>query len=432
MRPTDGRVITNPENAQSFSHAEIKQAADQMNPNALSGAVDAWAAIATAVTDAGKRFESAIQSAITEHWEGVAADAAVRGIREFAAKVGELGEALGRQSAPIAAAGNAASQFQAAIPAVPDSSSSSATPEVRNSVEEQARDDMVTYYIRPYATTAPEIPTLPAPAHPAVTAPGGTGTSPLISTPGASGAAATSPITQPPVESGASATGQATQPVSPVPAGATPATTPEATTPQPGTGAAGTPPQSTDPAATNPQTTASPNGVPQTAGSTASTIPASASTIPASASTVPASASTLASLLGASTSRASTPQPIQQGTSPAAAAPAPSQGGTGPVRSDVPASSQAPAQNSGQAPRPGASVPAQPAAQSAPAQPAAAPARPAVAGSSGYAGMGPAGARGRGEGDGEHRSPRYLRTEEHAAELLGEPERTVPPVLGAD
>ncbi|MEV0709201.1 hypothetical protein [Nocardia aurea] len=35
------------------------------------------------------------------------------------------------------------------------------------------------------------------------------------------------------------------------------------------------------------------------------------------------------------------------------------------------------------------------------------------------------------EEDGEHRSPRYLRSEEHATELLGEVERTVPPAIGA-
>ncbi|MEW1735620.1 hypothetical protein AB0346_06690, partial [Nocardia beijingensis] len=32
--------------------------------------------------------------------------------------------------------------------------------------------------------------------------------------------------------------------------------------------------------------------------------------------------------------------------------------------------------------------------------------------------------------DDEHNSPKYLRTEEHAKELLGEVKPTVPPVLG--
>ncbi|MGV9546373.1 hypothetical protein ACWDSF_34090 [Nocardia beijingensis] len=38
--------------------------------------------------------------------------------------------------------------------------------------------------------------------------------------------------------------------------------------------------------------------------------------------------------------------------------------------------------------------------------------------------------RGRRTDDDEHNSPKYLRTEEHAKELLGEVKPTVPPVLG--
>ncbi|MFI6367015.1 hypothetical protein ACIBG0_30175 [Nocardia sp. NPDC050630] len=52
-------------------------------------------------------------------------------------------------------------------------------------------------------------------------------------------------------------------------------------------------------------------------------------------------------------------------------------------------------------------------------------------GTDGYSGMFPPGARPRRGEDGEHKSARYLRTEEHGEELIGEVEKTVPPVLGA-
>ncbi|MET8777616.1 hypothetical protein AB0H49_12355 [Nocardia sp. NPDC050713] len=44
----------------------------------------------------------------------------------------------------------------------------------------------------------------------------------------------------------------------------------------------------------------------------------------------------------------------------------------------------------------------------------------------------PSAPRTRAEEDGEHRSAKYLRSEEHGRELIGETPKTVPPALGAD
>ncbi|WP_185757001.1 hypothetical protein [Nocardia bhagyanarayanae] len=44
----------------------------------------------------------------------------------------------------------------------------------------------------------------------------------------------------------------------------------------------------------------------------------------------------------------------------------------------------------------------------------------------------PSAPRTRAEEDGEHRSAKYLRSEEHGQELIGETPKTVPPALGAD
>ena len=169
MRQNDSRAITNPENAHSFSYAEIKQAADQMNPGGLSGALDAWSAIARVVTDAGDQFDAAIEQAVHQHWEGAAADSAVCGMRGYAARIGEFGAALDSQTMPLVAAASAAAKFKMSIPDVVDTPNNSSGPESRNSREEQARDDMNTLYIKPYGSTATTIPTLPPPVNPAAT-----------------------------------------------------------------------------------------------------------------------------------------------------------------------------------------------------------------------------------------------------------------------
>ncbi|MGV9725204.1 WXG100 family type VII secretion target, partial [Nocardia beijingensis] len=70
-----------------------------------------------------------------------------------------------------------------------------------------------------------------------------------------------------------------------------------------------------------------------------------------------------------------------------------------------------------------------PAPPGPPAHPVA-PGRPGATGAAGYPGMVPPRLRGRRTDDDEHNSPKYLRTEEHAKELLGEVKPTVPPVLG--
>ncbi|GAA5042649.1 PPE domain-containing protein [Nocardia callitridis] len=161
MRQYDDGAITNPENAHSFSFTEIARAADQMNPADLTGALQTWSTIATTVSDAGSRFADAVGRVMEQHWEGVAADSAASGVRDYAARLGEFAEALGAQAAPLSAAAAAATKFKAAIPNVGESSDNSSGS--RNSREEQARDDMITHYIQPYGQVAQGIPLLPPP-----------------------------------------------------------------------------------------------------------------------------------------------------------------------------------------------------------------------------------------------------------------------------
>ncbi|WP_194815396.1 hypothetical protein [Nocardia sp. XZ_19_385] len=403
MRPTDGRAITNPENAQNFSHAEIKQAADQMNPAGLDAAFAAWSAIAAAVTKAGDEFETAIQKAIDQRWEGAAAAAAVRGIREYATRVGELGESLAQQSDPLSSAASAATGFKAAIPPVAESSANSTEPAARNSQEEQARDDMYTYYIQPYGATAPEIPTLPEPVNP-VSVPG-TGVTPIPS----------SPAPQPGSENG---TPSATKPVDPTGNG-TPAE-------------AGTPAEEGKPSEAG---TPSEEGKPSEEATPAADTPADTTEAPGNTAPQSVSQNPGNTFPAAAYAPSTTGTAPQSATMPAAAV-APGSPAAIPQSAVVPNSSAASnpstAPNAANPLRPGTSVPAHPAAQNAPVAPAAAGGRVATPGAPGYAGMMPPRGHARGEDDGEHKSAKYLRTKEHTKELLGETEKTVPPALGAD
>ncbi|MFE9578375.1 hypothetical protein ACFYO1_18440 [Nocardia sp. NPDC006044] len=403
MKQTDGRAITNPENAQSFTHAEIKQAADEMNPDEVGSASDAWSKIATAVTDAGHQFETAIKQAIEQHWEGAAADSAVRGIRDYATQVGEFGDTLNAQTTPLSQAASAAAKFKLSVPDVVDTSTNPRGPELRNSSEEQARDDMTTQYIQPYGTTAPAIPTLPPPISPiAVTPPGGDssidpGTSPgSTKTPDNSSSSAEDSSKQAPADKAdkSSEAGPAeTEAKS------------EDTAPQ-----SVSKEQTNDPSTTPASTT------------TAATTPKSPTT-----TTSPFSASPIATAIP-------TPTTLPSATvTPASVNGTPSRSGS-PYTNGHPNTSTAP--NTSASPnseaRQGTSRPPVPATAPVATGPqsAAAPGRTGAPGVSGYPGMFPHGARSRGDDDGEHKSPGFLRTEEHAKELLGEVEKTVPPVLG--
>ncbi|MFI6775161.1 hypothetical protein [Nocardia sp. NPDC050412] len=438
----DGRAITNPENAQNFSHAEIKQAADQMNPGGLDGAFDAWAAIAAAVTKAGQQFETAIQQAVDQHWEGAAADRAVRGIREYAARVGELGESLDQQSTPLSAAASAAGRFKVAVPSVVDSSG----PELRNSQEEQARDDMSTFYIRPYGCTAPLLPTLPAPVDPISgvsgvlgALPGGDSgwaadTSPAEGTgkggnsgkaDGIAGDTAKAEDTN-----GAENTGKADGTNGAENTGKAEETSGAGNTGKPAdTSKAGDPNGSGDTVKTErpgQAEAAAPQTISSAQNGDSSTMPASAmhtsptSTIPSAAGTQisPSTVTSAGITPGTSTSTGTSPSPggaLSPGSAPSLGG-APNPGG-------VP--------GTGETPSPGKSVPGTTPGATATQPTTNTPSRVGATGTAGYSGMLPPGARpGRGE-DGEHKSAKYLRTEEHGEELIGEVEKTVPPVLGA-
>ncbi|MFR9771648.1 hypothetical protein [Nocardia sp. SC052] len=397
MRQTDGRAITDPENAQSFSHAEIKQAAEAMNPAALDGAFAAWSAIAAAVTNAGQRFEDAIKNAVEQHWEGAAADSAVRGVRDYAARVGELGDALGAQSLPLSAAADAAAKFKLSVPDVLDTSNGTADPAQRNSREEQARDEMNTQYIQPYGATAPAIPTLPPPVAPAAAAPIGAETGTGVETSADVGSQAVA---------GARSTDNS-------PSGSSPSA---ADTASPaGSADDGEQADQAQPEAENTPQTVTSQAVSQSQDATPTTPASTAARTPTSTS---------------ATSVAPFSSPPPQ-TTPTTVVPTSLNGrpnGT-PSKPATPGTTGTPNASDNQA-RPGTSRPAQPTVPAAANGQPAAPGRPGATGASGYPGMMPPGMRGRRTDDDEHKSPKYLRTEEHAKELLGEVKPTVPPVLG--
>ncbi|MGV9975344.1 hypothetical protein [Nocardia beijingensis] len=413
MRQTDGRAITNPENAHSFSHAEIKQAADAMNPAALDGAFAAWSAIAAAVTNAGQRFEDAIKNAVEQHWEGAAADSAVRGVREYAARVGELGEAIGAQSLPLSAAADAAAKFKIAVPDLVDVSGGAADPAQRNSREEQARDEMNTQYIQPYGATAPGIPTLPPPVATAVAAP--TGVEPGAGSPTGTGSEADPGSgTGTGVETGTIVDSQAVAATHSPDSASSGETSSSADTASPTGPADDGQPEDQEPAAaeTTPQTVTS-QAIPPNQDTTATT---------------PASTTRTQTISPATPVVSSAPLPQ---TTPTTVTPTSFTGrptGT-PSRPGAPGTPGIPSTSDNEA-RAGTSRPAQPTVPAAANGQPVAPGRPGATGAAGYPGMVPPRLRGRRTDDDEHNSPKYLRTEEHAKELLGEVKPTVPPVLG--
>ncbi|MCC3329008.1 hypothetical protein [Nocardia abscessus] len=400
MRQTDGRAITNPENAQSFSHAEIEQAADAMNPAGLDSALAAWSAIAAAVTNAGQQFESAIKKAVEQQWEGAAADSAVRGVRDYAARMGEFGEALGAQSVPLSAAADAATKFKMSVPDLADTSGSSADPEQRNAREEQARDEMNTQYIQPYGATAPAIPTLPPPVSPAAATPTGleTGTG---------------------TEAGVNA---GSQPVD----GTRPADT-SSSGDKPSSGGDPTSEHTASPSSTAEEGT--PDDQPQQTSENTpeTTTPQAVSQSQDAAATTPASTTRTQTPTSATPLPSTAPLP----TAPAAVTPVSfdSRPNGTPARPGTPGAVGTPSAAENEA-RSGTSRPAQPTAPAASPASSAPAGRPGAPGVPGYPGMVPPGMRGRRTDDDEHKSPKYLRTEEHAKELLGEVQPTVPPALG--
>ncbi|WP_218004136.1 hypothetical protein, partial [Nocardia araoensis] len=410
MRQTDGRAITNPENAQSFSHAEIKQAADAMNPAALDGAFAAWSAIAAAVTNAGQRFEDAIKNAVEQHWEGAAADSAVRGVREYAARVGELGEAIGAQSLPLSAAADAAAKFKMSVPELLDAAGATADPAQRNSREEQARDEMNTQYIQPYGATAPGIPTLPPPVAPAAAVPTGvepgtgSGTDPGSGTGSGTGTG---------VETGTTVDSQAVA--------ATRSTDNSSSGDAPSTADTTSPAGSADDGEPEDQAQPTAEGTPQTMPSQAVT-----STQDTAATTPASIATTQTATPYAPIVPSSPPQTAPTAVIPTSFGSSPSGTPSGP---GAPGAAGTPSAPDNQA-RPGTSRPAQPTVPAAANGQPTAPVRAGATGAAGYSGMVPPGLRGRRTDDDEHKSPKYLRTEEHAKELLGEVKPTVPPVLG--
>ncbi|MFQ6392139.1 hypothetical protein ACLMAJ_01650 [Nocardia sp. KC 131] len=410
MRPTDGRAITNPENAQNFSHAEIKQASVQMNPAGLDGAFEAWSGIAAAVTKAGEQFETAIQLAVDQDWEGAAADSATRGIRDFAERMSELGQSLDQQSQPLSAAADAAARFKAAVPDLIESSGTTGDPEARNTAEEQARGDMNTLYIEPYGNTAPEIPTLPPPVQPIAVGIGGIGVA--IGNPSGTGSDEPTPSgTEQDKPTGRDQPSGHDEPTGQDEPAAVDKSTDQATPAEQGTPelSESDKPGKTEEAAAQQVSPASSqhNGTPTTPAGTTHTPAGPAMASPLVPTAYPATAPT-----------AYTPLSLDSIPSRAAT---PSSPGAAPIY--------------GSEPRPGTSVPGQPGQTSGTPGPqpvSGSAGRPGATVGAGYSGMSAPRTRISGTDDNEHDSPKYLRSEEHATDLIGTVEPTVPPVLGAD
>lgn len=444
----DRRAITNPENAQNFSHAEIKQAADRMNPDGLDGALDAWAAIAAAVTTAGQQFETAIRQAVDQHWEGVAADRAVRGIREYAARVGALGESLAQQSMPLSAAASAAGRFKVAVPPVVDRSDNPQGPELRNSQEEQARDDMSTFYIQPYGSTAPSIPTLPLPVDPisgvsgVPESQGGAGNSgkagdtrPAEYTSkardiGKAGDTATAEYTgeggdtdRAADSNGAGNSGKAAETSGARDSGKA-ADTSEAGDPN-NSGDTRKANASGRAEAVAPQSISSTKNYGSSTRPDSSTLTSTTSTI-LSAGTQIAPTTVTSGGIGPGTSTLTDTSPSRGRAARPGGAPGP---GGAPSPGSTPGPSGAP--TTGRTPSPGKSVPGTTPGATATQPATTTPNRVSTSGTAGCSGMFPLGTPGRRGEDGAHESATYLRTEEHGEELIGEVDKTVPPVLGA-
>ncbi|WP_158607863.1 WXG100 family type VII secretion target [Nocardia panacis] len=407
MRQTDGRAITDPENVHSFSHRAIHDGAQTMNPESLDSALDAWSAMARTVTDAGEQFQTSVKGAVEQHWEGASADAAVRRIREFVARIAEFGEALEQQKGPLTAVAAAASRFKAAVPAPVVGGGA----EARNELEQQARDDMSTYYVQPYSAAAPTLPTLPPPvdivAAPPITVPG----TDSRSSPNTTGGGGERTTDGPNTTGKHDRTGDHDKAADSDKAGDHDG---EGKSTGEQSGSDGKLQQGENSDGT-PEHQGKPEAKPTSQNSVAPQSIWSERTAPAGHSaTVPLAATTL-----------STP-PTQ--TAPASFAAAPHSVFT-PASHAGPHAAEGSGAPTSAVPRPGPAVPLSAAPAAGNAQ-STGPARVGTSAPAGYSGLAPHGAGRRGAGDGEHKSPEYLRSEEYIEELLGESAKTVPPVLG--
>ncbi len=403
MRRTDGRTISNPENVQSFSHQAIKDAADKMNPEALHSALDSWSSLSNTVTKAGEQFETAITKTIEQHWEGATADKAVQSIRDFVLRVAEFGNALDQQKDPLAAAASAAALFKAAVPAPV----TGATAEVRNELEQQARDDMSTYYVQPYSATAPTIPTLPPPVDVVATP---SDTAPVVG-PAVDDSGQPQTPSATPTDSDSSPDKKPTQHEKPEDKDKP--ENPGKPEEQAKSDDKGKSPDSAKQDAVAPQSVSNTQPVPATQ-PVAVTQPVSFTPSTDRTST---------------TSYVPTVPPSRVSTAPASVDTPPSRTGTPHAPGSTHGTPNAPSTPAPHG-QPGISRAPQPVAPAAAAQPTV-PVKTGTTGGAGYSGFLPPGVAARREQDDAHKSAKYLRSEENAKKLLGEVEKTVPPVFGA-
>lgn len=419
----DDPVLTSPEAFEAMSHEEIKAAVDAMNGETLTASAEGWKKIGESIEQSLNDFRDFISGTIAGNWEGVAADRAEQATAKYADDSAQLANAGKLVGSKIEEAATGVNQVKATVPPVTERSllerafdAVAPTAGVLKSIlhqqdeaHQEAIQIMRTVYTPVMQQADTMVPRLPAPPQvaggPGPSAPQGFGA------PSSGSPTSYTPFTTP----GTGTTG------APVPTGGAPG---------PGTFAddgayAGPNPAGPDPAGTDPYAT-----TPDTAAAQAG--PADAWTAPAAVN--PEDGTRLGqSGLGSGATAGATPgNPGNLGGAGVGGG-----AGLGGAGSAAGAGGSAPGGFVGGGLGANGSTPGGGASSGTSATTAAgAPAGSATAATTGRstpgaAGMMPgAGARGRGDGDNEHKTPGYLVNVDNGSELVGRLPLAAPPVIG--
>ncbi|MEV0356951.1 PPE domain-containing protein [Nocardia sp. NPDC050697] len=383
------------ENFLGMSHAEIMRFVESISPGEMYESVASWRQLAADTAAAAKAFQAGILGQVNEGWTGLAAESAKQKVTEYVNDTGDLEQAallvankveeaysgfnqvVAQMPHPPEQPGSITSAVIGAIPVVGSSASAamSMAYEGRSeNAQNRAREVMDTVY-KPVATQSDtNVPRIPGPAVPGVPEQSGGGT-PSVPSSGAGTPSSGTPGSP-------SDTGDPDQ-----------QDTPADTDPGEDPSAAEEPDTSTDSSddGTSTETDDSSTDDEPTSQSPNSTVPAS--TVPTS--TTP-----------------TTTDPTRTGT-PA--------GPGSPGSPGTPTATPAPGRSI-----PGTGMPDQAAAAAAARTASTAAGRTGMTGMPGMM----SGARGKGDDDGEHQAPDYLRRVQE--ELLPQDQRAVPPVIGGD
>lgn len=383
------------ENFLGMSHEEIMGFVRSIKPGEMFESVDAWRTLAKDTATAAETFRDNILGQIQAKWEGLAADAAKDKVVAYVSDVDALENAallvankveeaysgfnqvVNQMPHPPEQPGSITSAIVGAIPVVGSSASAAMAMAYEGrseNAQNRAREVMDTVY-KPVATQSDtNVPRIPGPAVPAAQAPTDTGAP--AGSPGSPGTPSTDTPGSP------TGTGDPDQRAEDTADPSQEPTVTDETGTETGTEDDGT---STD---TTPTSTSTDQPTSQ---SPTSTVPTS--TVPSS--TTP-----------------TTTDPTRTGT--------PSGPGS-PGSPGTPTATPAPGRSI-----PGTGLPDQAAATAA----ARTASQTGRSGMTGMPGMMGGGARGKGDDDGEHEIPDYLRRVQE--ELLPQDQKTVPPVIGGD